>query len=109
MHDDYPSFPGFENVSLQDSYVLDIAVHPGTLSLHLDLLLLPTHPAYAPPLPGEHSPPRVGAVATRLPGNTSLSAARLTIYSIADAGVTSRRAAWISSAVVSPMAPSTAS
>ncbi|WP_328938637.1 hypothetical protein OG288_29280 [Streptomyces tauricus] len=55
MHDNYPSFPGFENVSLEDSYVLDIAVHPGVLTLKLDLLLLPGHPRYGTPLPGERA------------------------------------------------------
>ncbi|NEC92611.1 hypothetical protein [Streptomyces sp. SID12501] len=55
MHNDYPTFPGFKNVSLEDSYVLDIAVHPGVLTLRLDLLLLPGHPEYLPPLPGERA------------------------------------------------------
>ncbi|WP_371664754.1 hypothetical protein [Streptomyces sp. NBC_00280] len=55
MHNDYPTFPGFENVSLEDSYVLDIAVHPGVLTLRLDLLLLPGHLEYLPPLPGERA------------------------------------------------------
>ncbi|MGW1617364.1 hypothetical protein ACWCQZ_50385 [Streptomyces sp. NPDC002285] len=55
MHDDYPSFPGFENVSLKDSYVLDIAIHPGYLTLQLDLLLLPAHPEYRTPLPKERA------------------------------------------------------
>ncbi|MGW0572172.1 hypothetical protein [Streptomyces tauricus] len=55
MHDNYPSFPGFENVSLEDSYVLDIAVHPGVLTLELDLLLLPGHLRYGTPLPGERA------------------------------------------------------
>ncbi|MCX5192088.1 hypothetical protein ACFV8Z_08230 [Streptomyces sp. NPDC059837] len=55
MHDNCPSFPGFESVSLEDSYVLDIAVHPGVLALKLDLLLLPAHPEYRSPLPGERA------------------------------------------------------
>ncbi|MGW1712891.1 hypothetical protein [Streptomyces sp. NPDC002156] len=55
MHNNYPSFPGFENVSLEDSYVLDIAVHPGVLTLKLDLLLLPRHLEYRAPLPGERA------------------------------------------------------
>ncbi|GAA0612441.1 hypothetical protein [Streptomyces crystallinus] len=55
MHHNYPSFPGFENVSLEDSYVLDITVHPGVLTLELDLLLLPGHPLYGTPLPGERA------------------------------------------------------
>ncbi|MFL9659699.1 hypothetical protein ACJ7VE_39105 [Streptomyces sp. PB17] len=55
MHNNHPSVPRFENVSLQDSYVLDIAVHPGLLTLKLDLLLLPRHPRYRTPLPGERA------------------------------------------------------
>ena len=44
MHDNHPSLSGFENVSLEDGYVLDITVHPGVLTLELDLLLWPGHP-----------------------------------------------------------------
>jgi hypothetical protein len=55
MHDNHPSLPGFEHVSLEDSYVLDIAAHPGRLTLKLDLLLLPQHPRYRAPLPGERA------------------------------------------------------
>ena len=39
MHDDFPSVPGFEDVSPEGSYVLDITVHPVVLILMLDLLL----------------------------------------------------------------------
>ncbi len=46
MCDNHPNFPGFESVCLEDSYVLDITVHPAVLSLQLDLLLLPGHPKY---------------------------------------------------------------
>lgn len=62
MHDNHQSFPDFENVSLEDSYVLDIAVHPGVLTLKLDLLLLPGHPRYRAPLPGERACFRPGTV-----------------------------------------------
>ncbi|WP_371660132.1 hypothetical protein [Streptomyces sp. NBC_00280] len=55
MRDNYLRFPGFENVSLEDSYVLDIAVHPGVLTLKIDLLLLPGHPEYRDPLLGERA------------------------------------------------------
>ncbi|MGW1126403.1 hypothetical protein [Streptomyces sp. NPDC002526] len=55
MHDNHPGVPGCENVVLEDSYVLDIAVHPGLLTLKLDLLLLPRHPRYRTPLPGERA------------------------------------------------------
>ena len=49
MHDDHPSLSGFENVSLEDGYVLDITVHPGVLTLELDLLLWPGHPGSSSP------------------------------------------------------------
>ncbi|MGW1737156.1 hypothetical protein [Streptomyces sp. NPDC001999] len=55
MRDNYPSFPGFENVSLEDSYVLDIVIHPAVLTLKLDLLLLPGHPEHQAPSPGERA------------------------------------------------------
>ncbi|MFE2297653.1 hypothetical protein ACFXAW_05595 [Streptomyces sp. NPDC059445] len=55
MRDNYPTFPGFESVHLEDSYVLDITVHPSVLRLQLDLLLLPGHPEYGTPLPGDRA------------------------------------------------------
>jgi hypothetical protein len=54
MRVDYP-IPGFEEVSLEDSYVLDIEVHPGILTIKLDLLLLPGHPQHRTPQPGERA------------------------------------------------------
>lgn len=38
---------------LSDSWVLDIAVRPAEVVFELDLVLLPGHPAYHPPEPGE--------------------------------------------------------
>ncbi|MEU5320374.1 hypothetical protein AB0G67_27040 [Streptomyces sp. NPDC021056] len=55
MYDDYPSFPGFEHVCLEDSYVLGITVQPAVLLLKLDLPLLPGHPHHRAPLPGERA------------------------------------------------------
>ncbi|WP_159072311.1 hypothetical protein [Streptomyces sp. CMB-StM0423] len=55
MRADYTSLPGFEQISLEDSYVLDIEVHPGALTIKLDLLLLPDHPEHRAPLPGERA------------------------------------------------------
>ena len=46
---------GFKGVALEDSYALDIEAHPGTLVLRLDLLLLPGHPAWELPKPGERA------------------------------------------------------
>jgi hypothetical protein len=55
VQDNYPSFPGFENVSLEGSYVLDIVVHPAVLILKIDVLLLPGHPEHRAPVPGERA------------------------------------------------------
>ncbi|MEV8565608.1 hypothetical protein AB0436_08525 [Streptomyces sp. NPDC051322] len=50
---DYPSLDGFENVYLEDSFVLGITASPARLALELDLVLTPGHPAYTTPVPGE--------------------------------------------------------
>ena len=55
MSDNYPNFPGFESVCLEDSYVLDISVHPAVLSLRLDLMLLPGHREYGASSPGDRA------------------------------------------------------
>ncbi|MEU5779463.1 hypothetical protein ABZ819_40045, partial [Streptomyces venezuelae] len=55
MRDNYPKFPGFESVCLEDSYVLDITVQPSVLSLQLDLLLLPGHPEHGASMPGDRA------------------------------------------------------
>ncbi|WP_053849211.1 hypothetical protein [Streptomyces sp. NRRL B-24085] len=55
MRDNYTNLPGFEYASLEGSYVLDITVRPAVLSLQLDLLLLPGHPSYGAPLPGDRA------------------------------------------------------
>jgi hypothetical protein len=55
VRDNYPRFPGFENVILEDSHVLDILVRPAVLLLKLDVLLLPGHPEYRLPAPGERA------------------------------------------------------
>ncbi|KOV73382.1 MULTISPECIES: hypothetical protein [unclassified Streptomyces] len=55
MQGNYTSFPGFEDISLEDSYVLDIVVHPAVLILKLDVLLLPGHPEHRLPAPGERA------------------------------------------------------
>ena len=38
---------------LEDSWVLDVVARPGTLTVALDVVLLPEHPDYEAPLPGE--------------------------------------------------------
>ena len=46
---DYAELAGFSSYYLEDSWVLDIEAHPGTLIVRLESVLLPEHPAYAPP------------------------------------------------------------
>lgn len=41
------------NVSLEDSYVLGVAVTQGLVAVDLDAVLLESHPQYSPPLPRE--------------------------------------------------------
>lgn len=55
MHEDYESLPGFEHVLLEESYVLDIEVQPGLVEFTVELLLLPEHPEYRAPVPGERA------------------------------------------------------
>jgi hypothetical protein len=52
-NDTYTSLPGFENVYLEDSWVLDIEAHPARLTFKLEVVLTPEHPLYAPPRPDE--------------------------------------------------------
>jgi hypothetical protein len=49
----YTEVVGLEHVYLEDSYVLDIEAHPGSLFFKLDLVLTPEHSMYAPPKPHE--------------------------------------------------------
>ena len=45
----YTELDGFENVYLEESYVLAIEARPGTVSFELEVVLTPEHPEYAPP------------------------------------------------------------
>ena len=45
----YADLDGFSSYLLEESWVLDVEAHPGTLVLRLELVLLPDHPAYTPP------------------------------------------------------------
>jgi hypothetical protein len=49
----YTDVVGLEHVYLEDSYILDIEAHPGTLIFKLDLVLTPEHALYTPPKPQE--------------------------------------------------------
>lgn len=49
----YWQFPGFENVYLEDSYVLSFNKTDSSVEIPIEAVLTETHPLYAPPLPGE--------------------------------------------------------
>lgn len=49
----YDQFPELANVYLEDSFVLDIAEGPDSLTFSLDVVLTPGHPRYTEPAPGE--------------------------------------------------------
>lgn len=55
-----------DRAHLGDSWVLDITVCPNEVVFELDLVLLPGHPAYQPPSPGEQYCYRSAAL--RFPG-----------------------------------------
>jgi len=52
---DYPQLSGFEGVHLENSFVLALKATPGLLTLDVELVLTPEHPAYHPPAPGEQN------------------------------------------------------
>ena len=49
----YEQLPGFEAVYLEDSFVLDVAAHPGVVRIDIEVVLTPRHPRYQPPRAGE--------------------------------------------------------
>lgn len=49
----YTVLNDFDGYFLEDSWVLDIEAHPGSLEFRLDLVLTPSHPDYAEPKPDE--------------------------------------------------------
>lgn len=49
----YWAIHGFEDLYLEDSWVLDIRPGEATLALSVDLVLRESHPAYRTPRPGE--------------------------------------------------------
>lgn len=67
---DYRTIPGFENLYLEDSWVLSITARPGSLELVVELVLCDSHPSYFRPAPGEQYCYRRGTV--RFAGVTSL-------------------------------------
>ncbi|MEO6087136.1 MAG: hypothetical protein ABIQ18_28890 [Umezawaea sp.] len=59
---DYSEIPGFENLYLEDSFVMDIVARPGELTIIAELVLTPGHHWYAPPKPGEQYCYRRGSI-----------------------------------------------
>jgi len=49
----YWQFPGFENIYLEDSYVLGIKAQGSVVEILIEAVLTENHPLYTPPLPGE--------------------------------------------------------
>jgi len=49
----YTDLPAFNGLFMEESYVLDIEVHPGMVTFTLDLVLTPEHPQYSGPQSGE--------------------------------------------------------
>lgn len=49
----YTAIPGLENLFFEDSWVLEIVRHADRIVLRVDAVLTESHPAFAPPQPGE--------------------------------------------------------
>ncbi|GAA4215393.1 hypothetical protein [Actinocatenispora rupis] len=58
----YTDLPGLADLLLEESWVLDIAAHPGRITLRAELVLTPEHPEYAPPGPQEQFCTRFGTL-----------------------------------------------
>lgn len=58
----YWAVPGFEDLYLEDSWVLGIRPGGGTLTISADLVLRESHPAYRAPRPGEQYCYRKGLI-----------------------------------------------
>lgn len=58
----YADLPGYANLLLEESWVLDIAAQPGRLAIQAELVLTPDHPEYQPPGPQEQFCTRIGVL-----------------------------------------------
>lgn len=56
------TIPGFEDVYLEDSWVLAVRAEPGSVVLDIECVLLRAHPFYSPPAPGQQHSYRRGAL-----------------------------------------------
>jgi len=68
---DYVTLPALEHFVLEESWVLDIAVHPGVVELEIDLAYAKDHPQLRPPREGEYAYFRRGTI--RFTGVSSVS------------------------------------
>ncbi|WP_199246523.1 hypothetical protein [[Phormidium] sp. ETS-05] len=68
----YWQFPGFENVYLEDSYVLGIKAQGSVVEILIEAVLTENHPLYTPPLPGEQYCYRQMTIKFPLPQNYTL-------------------------------------
>jgi hypothetical protein len=50
----YEELPGFEHFVLEESFVLDVTVTPGSVCFRLEVVLTPTHPEYVAPGPDSY-------------------------------------------------------
>lgn len=53
MNKNYYELPNFENIFLEDSYVLDLLITPVKLTIDLEVVLTENHFLYRKPLPSE--------------------------------------------------------
>ena len=53
MNVNYYEFSGFENVFLEDSFILDLTITPLIFTIELELVLTEKHKLYHKPSPGE--------------------------------------------------------
>ena len=53
QHLNYWQFPGFENIYLEDSYVLGIEAKNASIQILIECVLTEKHPLYSQALPGE--------------------------------------------------------
>jgi hypothetical protein len=61
----YEDLPGFENVYLEDSFVIDVRATPGEVVFTVEVVLLETHPLYSEPADGDQYCYRRGEVVYR--------------------------------------------
>jgi hypothetical protein len=71
QHLPYYEIPGFEEVFLKDSWVMDIQDDPSGVTFFLDVVLRENHPFYEPRFPGEQYCYRRAHLKFREPSNVN--------------------------------------